>query len=416
MGGRDKPDHDFGGYLRFLENARKSIDGNRMPRSAKSQRHETIALVLQGGGALGSYQGGVYEALDQAGHRPQWIAGISIGAINGAIIAGNAPERVVERLHEFWSLVSSSVTPLPIFEEMLERAFNQTAAATTIMFGAPGFFKPRMINPFSPASKGAISFYDTADLKATLERLVDFDRINARGADCIRLSVGAVNIRTGNFAYFDNRNDRIRAEHIMASGALPPGLPPVEIDGEAYWDGGLVSNTPLQQVIDEDGAEDLLAFQVDLFSARGPMPENWVDSAEREKDIRYSSRTRLNTDMMRRRQEIGAAAQRLMQALPPKWRDDPDLAFLADQACERAMTFVHLIYRGKYSGGFSKDYDFSRTSIDAHWASGLEDAGAALKDPAWLKRGVPDRGSVTIFDHAAKPAAQAGKKNKKEKP
>ncbi len=387
-----------------------------MPRSSKPQRHETIALVLQGGGALGSYQGGVYEALDRAGLRPDWIAGISIGAINGAIIAGNTPERVVERLHEFWSRVSSSVTPLPMFEEMLETAFNPTAAATTIMFGAPGFFKPRMINPFAPTSSADISFYDTADLKATLERLVDFDRINTRAAGCIRLSVGAVNIRTGNFAYFDSRKGRIGPEHIMASGALPPGLPPVEIDGEAYWDGGLVSNTPLQHVIDEDGAEDLVAFQVDLFSARGPMPANWVEASEREKDIRYSSRTRLNTDVMKQRQEIGAAAQRLMAALPPKWRDNSDLVFLTNQACERSMTFVHLIYRGKHAGGFSKDYDFSRSSIEAHWASGVEDAEAALIDPAWLRRGIPSRGSVTVLDHAAAPAVKDGKKPKKEKP
>ena len=381
-------------------------------QSASSPRRERIALVLQGGGALGSYQGGVYEALDKAGHRPSWIAGISIGAINGALIAGNPPERATERVREFWDLVSSSVTPVPFLEEMFETAFNQTAAATTLMFGAPGFFKPRLVNPFTAVNggAGAVSFYDTAELKSTLERLVDFDRVNDRTDATLRLSVGAVNIRTGNFAYFDSMKDHILPEHIMASGALPPGLPPVEIDGEFYWDGGLVSNTPLQYVIDEDGKDDLLAFQLDLFSARGPMPTNLLEAAEREKDIRYSSRTRLGTDIMKRRQEIGAAALRLAKALPPEWRKNPDLALLTEQACAHAVTIVHLIYKSKNSVFNSKDYEFSRSIVDAHWAAGLRDAEAALSDPEWLSRGAPKPGSIRTFDHAnTKPAAKERK-------
>ena len=376
----------------------------RAPKAhpSKSHRAENIALVLQGGGALGSYQGGVYEALDKFGFRPGWIAGISIGAVNGALIAGNPPERATERVREFWDLISSSVTPVPFLEEMFETAFSQTAAATTLMFGAPGFFKPRMVNPFAPAgtTTGVLSFYDTAELKSTLERLVDFDRINDRTPKTLRLSVGAVNIHTGNFAYFDSMQDQIRPEHIMASGALPPGLPPIEIDGEFYWDGGLVSNTPLQFVIDEDGKDDLLAFQVDLFSARGPMPTNLLEAAEREKDIRYSSRTRLNTDVMKRRQEIGAAALRLTKALPAEWRNNPDLAFLAGQACANALTIVHLIYKSKNSAFNSKDYEFSRSTVDAHWAAGLRDAEAALTHPEWQARGTPEPGSVRVFDHA----------------
>lgn len=371
-----------------------------MTHSAPASRREKIALVLQGGGALGSYQGGAYEALDRAGLRPHWIAGISIGAINGALIAGNPPGRATERLSEFWRLVSSSVTPLPFLEEFMETAFTETAAAATLMFGAPGFFRPRMISPFAPLAdrNGALSYYDTAELKATLERLVDFDRINSRAADCIRLSVGAVNIRTGNFAYFDSEKDRILPEHIMASGALPPGLPPIEIGGEAYWDGGLVSNTPLQYVVDEDGPDDLLAFQIDLFSARGPMPRNMLEAAEREKDIRYSSRTRLNTDVMKRRQQIGAAALRFAGKLPPEWRDDPDLTFLSRQVCAMATTVVHLIYKGKHADTFAKDYEFSRASIEAHWASGIADVTATLAHPAWQSRSAPEPGSVQIFD------------------
>ena len=368
--------------------------------SSRSPRTEHIALVLQGGGALGSYQGGVFEALDKAGQCPEWIAGISIGAINGALIAGNPREKATQRLHEFWTQVSSSVTPVPFLEEMFESAFSQSSAATTLMFGAPGFFKPRIVNPFAPASGGALSFYDTAELKSTLERLVDFDRINDRTPKTMRFSCGAVNIRTGNFAYFDSMKDHIIPEHIMASGALPPGLPPIEIDGEAYWDGGLVSNTPLQYVIDEDGDRNLLAFQVDLFSARGPMPGNLLEAAEREKDIRYSSRTRLNTDALKRRQEIGAAALRLAKALPAEWRDNSDLTFLTGQLCANAVSIVHLIYKSKNSAFNSKDYEFSRATVDAHWAAGLRDAAAALSHPDWLSRGTPKPGSIRVFDHA----------------
>jgi NTE family protein len=249
--------------------------------------NEKVVLLLQGGGALGSYQGGIYETLERAGYPPTWIAGISIGAVNGAIIAGNPPERRIERLHEFWMRITESVTPFPLWEHWIEGAFNQAGAVSTMMFGAPGFFSPRIVPPMgaTECAASALSFYDTSALKSTLETLVDFDRINSNSNDRVRLSVGAVDIESGNFAFFDsNKRDNpaffpIRPEHIMASGALPPGLPPVEIGGRNYWDGGLVSNTPLQYVIDEDGPDMLLAFQVDLFSQKGPMPHNLLEAA-----------------------------------------------------------------------------------------------------------------------------------------
>ena len=217
---------------------------------------ECIALTLQGGGALGAYQAGVYQALDEAGIRPDWVAGISIGAINAALIVGNPPERRVARLREFWEMVSTN----PVWgaaadyaagltaELNARRAVNQASALTAVMAGAPGFFMPRPVSPTlaTPGSPAATSWYDTAPLKHTLERLVDFDRLNA---DETRLSVGAVNIRTGNFVYFDTTTHTLGPAHIMASGALPPGFPAVEIDGEYYWDGGVVSNTPLQWVL-----------------------------------------------------------------------------------------------------------------------------------------------------------------------
>lgn len=378
-----------------------------------ADRPERIALLLQGGGALGSYQAGAYQTLAAAGLRPSWIAGISIGAINAAIIAGNSPERAGQRLQEFWLQVSTSVTPFPVVEEALESAFGQVAAATTVMFGAPGFFKPRLVPAFAqlevPPSE--LGYYDTSDLKATLERLVDFDRINSTAPDAVRLSLGAVSITSGNFRYFDSAHMRIGPEHVMASGALPPGLPPIEIEGEHYWDGGVVSNTPLQYVLDEDGPDDLLALQIDLFSARGPMPANFFEAAEREKDIRYSSRTRLNTDLLKRRQAVSRAAQSLAERLPAQFRDDPDLEILRKESNVPAMTLVHIIYKGKHRGtSFAKDYDFSRASVEAHWNAGRTDMSSILDCDDWRNRKRPGPGELAVFDPLVYSTARRGPK------
>src|ERR1700730_4498401 len=269
------------------------------PAPATSPANAQRVLVLQGGGALGSYQAGAYQALCRHDFEPEWIAGISIGAINAAIIAGNPRETRVERLKEFWEMVSSPISWNPVTKGDRSRSlFNETSAALIATFGVPGFFTPR----FPPAplwpqgSPQSQSVYDTPPLRATLERLVDFDRINDLKT---RLSVGAVSVTTGNFKYFDNfefqkLRKKIGQEHIMASGALPPGFPSVEIEGEHFWDGGIASNTPLDYVLDEEPRKDLLIFQIDLFSARGPLPKSVLQAAEREKDIRYSSRTRMN--------------------------------------------------------------------------------------------------------------------------
>ena len=352
-------------------------------------------LVLQGGGALGAYQAGVYEALSAAGSEPDWIAGISIGAINAALIAGNPPELRLARLREFWSLVTSGWSPsglsnLDHFRSTLGDASIGWAMAT----GVPGFFTPRALSPLLlSGGPQALSFYDSSPLKATLERLVDFDRINAKAT---RFSVGAVNIRTGNFAYFDNTHQKIRPEHIMASGALPPGLPPVEIDGEWYWDGGLVSNTPLEYVLDQEEPEDLVIYQVDLFSARGPMPSTMQEAGEREKDIRYSSRTRLNTDAQLRIHRMKTALGGLLKNLPANLTDDPEIQLLSQFAREPCVTVVQLIYRDRpYEGSF-KDVEFSRQTMVDHWTSGVKDGERAIarrrRDPAPPKPG----GAVAI--------------------
>ncbi len=356
-------------------------------------------MVLQGGGALGAYQAGAYEAL--CGHEltPSWIAGISIGAINAALIAGNPASRRVERLREFWDTVtagsSGGFPGLPTGGDT-HSLFNELSAFATALFGRKGFFTPRFPPPTlqPPGTPAAVSFYDTSPLRETLSRLVDFDLLNDGST---RLSVGAVNVRTGNFTYFDTRHQRLDVRHIMASGALPPGFPPVEIDGEWYWDGGLVSNTPLTYVMDEPGSLPRLIFQVDLFAATGPLPLDLAEAIEREKDIRYSSRTRLNTDRELQRQVLAQAARRLFARLPKSLANDPDLLTLQAAAGERAVSIVHLIYRRVSHETHSKDYEFSRLSMLDHWRSGGEDVADTLENPRWGSRTIGEDG-IRVFD------------------
>ena len=368
-------------------------------RASRAPAGEECILVLQGGGALGAYQAGVFEALGSEGTAPQWVAGISIGAVNAALIAGNAPGDRVARLLEFWELVTGQVAPTLPFNGVSRSLQNRQNATLAMLFGAPGFFSPRLPPVFlqPPGSPGAISYYDTTPLRATLERLIDFDRLNHGG---VRLSVGAVNVRTGNFAYFDSANERLDVRHVMASGALPPGFPPVEIDGEEYWDGGLVSNTPLQYVLDQPGHGHRVVFQVDLFPARGPLPRTLADVIEREKDIRYSSRTRMNTTIELRQQAIAQAAQRLLAKLPAKLRDDPDAAALAALRCPGEVAVVHMIYRRKHYESQSKDYEFSRLSMQEHWEAGRADTLRTLRDPRWTGRKRNATG-VHVYDLSA---------------
>ncbi|MGI9570608.1 MAG: patatin-like phospholipase family protein, partial [Desulfobulbia bacterium] len=263
------------------------------PPARPASYDKKVSLVLQGGGALGSYQAGVYEALSSSEYLPDWIAGISIGAINAAIIAGNAPQDRVTRLRNFWEKITAPTSIWPPFLDGPLGIWQKKASAlSTIMFGQPGFFAPHSPHDWFSVDLPK-SYYSTNLLKSTLEQLVDFDRINSRRE--IRLSVGAVNVRTGRFVYFDSEDVAIRPEHVMASGALPPGFAPIEIDGEYYWDGGLVSNTPLQYVLDYYPRQSRLCFQVDVFTGNGPLPKNLEDVSERQKDIRYSSRTRIST-------------------------------------------------------------------------------------------------------------------------
>jgi NTE family protein len=351
---------------------------------------ERIALLLQGGGALGSYQAGVYDALFEANIHPDWVAGISIGALNAAVIAGNPRELRVARLREFWQEITGSpllplIRGMEIKGDYLHSLVNQFRAYNVLLAGAPNFFKPRIPPPYlqPPGTLEALSYYDTSPLKATLERFVDFDRINSGE---MRLSVGATNVRSGNFAYFDTTTHKIRPEHIMASGALPPGFPPIEIEGEFYWDGGIVSNTPLQWVLDSHPRADTLAFQVDLWNARGEIPRDLNEVDLRTKEIRYSSRTRLGTDEFQKAQRLRRAVNHLLKQLPEDRRNDPEWKLLESEADEKVYNVVHLIYRASAYEGGCKDFEFSRQTMVEHWKAGCNDTVRTLRHPQVLQR------------------------------
>ena len=368
-------------------------EGKTPPRPATYDK--TVGLVLPGGGALGSYQAGVYETLASSQYLPDWVAGISIGAINAAIIAGNAPEHRVGRLREFWEGVTAPTRHWPSALSGPLAAWQQKASAfTAMMFGQPGFFAPRTPQDWlSPHD--LVSYYDTAKLKGTLERLVDFDRINAAGGT--RLSVGAVNVRTGHFAYFDSEKDTIRPDHVMASGALPPGFPPIEIDDEHYWDGGLFSNTPLQYMIDYSPRRSRLIFQVDLFAAHGRVPHNLDEVEERAKDIRYSSRTKTATAMLSEKHDVRHAINELYELLPPKLANTAQARRLYEFGCVTEMDIVQLIYRPLAPQGAQKDYEFGRATMDARWQQGLADECTTLLASPWLAPTPKDLG-VRVFD------------------
>jgi NTE family protein len=349
------------------------------------RKYGTTVLVLQGGGALGAYQAGAYEGLAEAGIVPDWIAGVSIGAINAALIAGNPPDRRVERLREFWDRVSS-IAPLvpPPMLSAFRPIFDYLSATAAATLGVPGLFTLRSRPPFlaSDGSQDALSLYDTTPLKITLERLVDFDLINRRD---VRLSLGAVNVKTGNSVYFDNQDVQIHPDHVRASGALPPSFPPIEIEGERYWDGGVVSNTPLWYVVDDSPRMDALIVQVDLFSASGEIPLKFDQVLERDKDIRYSSKTRFNTKRVKELAELRVALGRLLAKLPPSFAEDADVQALSSICGAGKTTIAHLINRRLSHSTQSKDYEFSRATVNELWATGLEDVRRATAKKDWAE-------------------------------
>ncbi|MDR3099621.1 MAG: patatin-like phospholipase family protein [Paraburkholderia sp.] len=386
----------------------------QQPNRVTLPSYDEIGLVLQGGGALGAYQAGVYEGLAEVGVEPTRISGISIGALNTAIIAGNAPADRVEALRGFWNTISQKSDVLsqigaripawPGLEDAMRRWSGAWAATRTLLEGQQGFFSPRMDAPFAGINRkrpDQVSYYDTSALRKTLLKYADFRRVNDGN---IHVSVGAVNVRTGNLVYFDNSTTRLAPEHFIASGALPPGFPAIEIDGEFYWDGGLVSNTPLTEIVRECQHKNTLVFQVDLWSSRGKLPGNFLDISERTKDIQYSSRTRAITAFMSQNQKYAQMIKALLEHIPEEVRFAHPLLREAQKTADgSAVNVVHLIYKNKSFEGHYKDYEFSESTMREHWASGLEDIRRSFGHPEWFE--IPSReiGFVTRDVHRFRP-------------
>ena len=365
-------------------------------RAAAMPLPDKVALVLQGGGALGSFQGGVYEALDGAGITIDQVAGISIGAVNAALIAGNPPETRVGALRQFWDMTSAALPSFPIWGgDWGRELLHEASAGFVATFGVPGMFAPQLWPPLLawPGTPNALSFYDSGQLKRTLDELVDWDLLN-NGP--VRIGVGAVEVDSGNFHYFDSARERLDARHIMASGALPPGLPPVEIDGKLWWDGGLVSNTPLGHVLDTQDAE-MLVFQVDLFAASAATPKTMMDVVAREKEIRFSSRTRQISDQLMKLRKEREVIRRVLAKLPDDLRDDPDVTQLAGLAQESPVTIVQLIYRANAWEGGSRDYEFSARTMAEHWSAGQAAVADTIDKSELVARNILD-GKTAAFD------------------
>src|SRR3569833_495692 len=342
-----------------------------------------IALVLQGGGALGAYQAGVYQALHEAGLEPDWVSGVSIGAINSALIAGNVHDRRLAALCEFWDRVTDrAIWPYTPDGDIYRQTRNTVSALTTALFGQPGLFQPHKINPwFLPAgNRDATSFYDNTLLRDTLTELVDLEILNHGD---VHFAVGAVNVMTGNFVFFDNRKEEIKIEHIMASGALPPAFPMVQIGTDYFWDGGIVSNTPLAHLLAQPDNINSLVFQVDLFSARGALPRTMSDVLGRHKDIMYSSRTRQVTDMFSRLQRWKTRAYDALKKVPSELLDDEQREMLQSLADLPRATILQMIYQQKSYEGNARDYEFSPDSMHEHWKSGHDDTARTLKRKDW---------------------------------
>jgi NTE family protein len=363
----------------------------------RNSDYGSVSLVFQGGGALGAYQAGVYEALHESQIEPDWVCGVSIGAINSAIIAGNSPGKRVEKLKEFWERITDRKVWIFTPDGDLFRTLrNSTSALLTMLQGQPGFFKPRGSNPWLSfaGSKDATSYYDCAPLKDTLLDLVDFSLINE---GLTRISVGAVNVRTGNFIYFDNFESDFSPENVMASGALPPAFPMTQIGTDYYWDGGIVSNTPLQHLLEQEIQKNMIVFQVDLFSSRGNLPRDMQQVMERHKDIMYASRTRYNTDVFTNMRKWKNIAFSALKKLPKDELTQDEIELLKNLGKLPKVTICQLIYQQQAYEGDSKDFEFSRTSMRDHWRAGYTDTKRTLSNHAWLEP-TSDPHGVKIYD------------------
>lgn len=353
--------------------------------SAQPAIKEQIVLVLQGGGALGAYQAGVYQALMEGGIEPQWVVGTSIGAINGALIAGNAPENRIARLQEFWDGVCRKSSLDQLWPQSWQSAVfgNTMANFSTIMSGIPSFFVPNsqaVWGPTFPLGVDRAAYYSTDPLKATLDRLVDFDWLNRRH---VRLSVGAVNVRTSELRYFDSQSMALAPAHIMASGALPPAFPAVTIEGESYWDGGIYSNTPIEIVLDDIPRRNSLIFSVNVWQPAGPLPQTIQQVMARQKDIQFASRCKSHVARQAQLHRLRHVVRELARRLPAEQRADPVVQDLTEYGCGTLMHLVRLLSPRLDGEDHTKDIDFTRTGIERRWEAGYDHARKVLAARPW---------------------------------
>ena len=344
------------------------------------QRFAQTVLVLQGGGALGAYQVGAYQALHEAGIAPDWIIGTSIGAINASIIAGSAPDERIDRLCEFWRRVEHSSYLPAIFPAWVSAAARNMLAVTT---GIPSFFTPRpgaFLSEHAPLGAEDAAYYSVAPLRETLGELIDFERINA-GA--VRLTVGASNVRTSEMHYFDSRDMPLDVRHILASGALPPAFPAVRIDGELYWDGGVVSNTPVEAVFDDNPRRNSLIFAVHLWNPRGDEPETIWEVMHRQKNLQYSSRAAAHIHRQRQIHRLRHVISELAAMLPDEDRRNNEVAELASYGCRTQMHVVRLLAPALDYEDHAKDIDFSPRGIAQRRDAGYRDTMATLEQRPW---------------------------------
>jgi NTE family protein len=366
--------------------------GRAAPESVIKSMPGQVVLVLQGGGALGAYQVGVFEALHEAGIEPDWVIGTSIGAINGALIAGNKPENRVEQLRKFWHDV-----------EHRSRAFGATdwmgigalmANMHTVTRGVSTFFTPNMKSLLGPRAHVGIedaAYYSTAPLRRTLDELIDFDYLN----ECkTRLTVGAVNVCSGHMRYFDSREEKLNADHVMASGALPPAFAAVRIDGEPYWDGGIYSNTPIEAVLDDNPRRNSLIFAVNLWHQEGPEPESIHQVLARQKDIQYASRADCHIARQKELHRMRHIIQALTSHLKPAQREEEAIKELAAWGCRTTMHVAHLVAPRLEGEDASKDIDFSATGVGARREAGFADTNRMLERAPWTLPTDPIEGVI----------------------
>ena len=373
------------------------------PPTLDRERFGRVVLVLQGGGALGAYQGGVFQALAEAGIAPDWVIGTSIGAINAALIAGNLPERRLERLTEFWSDIRQTGLAGLMGSTPFVGAALGTAA--TVASGLPGFFEPNPAAwlganwPLGPETAG---YYNCAPLLRTLGRLVDVDVLNAGG---MRLTVGAANVRTGQMRYFDSRHERLSLVHVLASGALPPAFPAVRIDGELYWDGGVLSNTPVEAVFDDNPRRSGLVFSVHVWNPQGAEPDTLAKVLSREKDLRYASRTTAHIERQRQLHKLRHVVAELARLLPDDVRAHPEVKVLTGYGCVTRMHVVRLLAPPLYGEDHSKDVDFTASGIRQRWQAGYRDTVRVLEQAPWTGAFDPLEGFVLHDSASGVPAA-----------